>query len=196
MGKICCIYKASNKLNQKAYIGFATDFKKRFKEHKRMRDDTHFHRALRLDGLDNFEWEILYESFDQRHTLKVVEPLLIRDYNTFNSGYNMTLGGEGRLGHTMSKRTKEKLKEVNVGRVVSEETKRKLSEAGKRRVLSEEHKLNIGKANAGKTKPPFSAEHKRKLSESKRGKIKGPYNQKGKALTRGEAQEKLSSARA
>ena len=99
---------------------------------------------------------------------------------------NRTDGGDGGLGMTHSKETKEKLSLMQKGKVFSETTRKKLSEANKGKVLSEEHKNKIKKmiidanrkhtaeelrkmsdANKGRV---ITEEHRKKLSEANKGK--------------------------
>nr|QMP83740.1 MAG: hypothetical protein [Caudoviricetes sp.] len=102
---IYTIYRAVNVINGKSYIGFDSNYPKRIKTHQRdcKKPKTIFHKALRKYGFENFDWQILYQSYDELHTLNEMEKYFIIEYNTFyfseNSfGYNMTLGGEGWLG--------------------------------------------------------------------------------------------------
>ena len=103
---IYSIYKATNKINHKVYIGFDSNWPSRQKEHKRdckSKLQIVFYRAIQKYGWDNFEWEVIYQSLDAVHTLNVMENYFITLCNsciTFknSNGYNMTLGGEGTLG--------------------------------------------------------------------------------------------------
>ena len=109
------IYKATNKISGKSYIGFCSRWPNRKKEHLnesyREKSDcynTHFHKAIRKYGFESFEWEIIYESHDGEHTLKIMEPHFISQYDTFQNGYNQTQGGEGSLGRKHSKHVRMK----------------------------------------------------------------------------------------
>ncbi len=63
-----CIYKYTNKINKKAYIGLTNDMDRRRREHRlvarKKKDNTYFHNALQKYGEDNFDFEIL-EVFKQ-----------------------------------------------------------------------------------------------------------------------------------
>jgi group I intron endonuclease len=191
------IYKATNKINKKSYIGFAVDFEKRKNEHiKQMQyARTYFHRALIKYGLDNFEWTILKEDA----TLED-EIILIREHETFwtlEKGYNLTLGGEGLLGHIKTEETKEKLRKAHLGKKPTEnqlktlrenakkmqeighteETKKKISDSLKGKPLTEEHKKNISLNHASKKETGSyyqSEEYKEKMSKSLKGKKRTP----------------------
>jgi group I intron endonuclease len=94
-----CVYKATNLINGKSYIGYTKNFIKRKSVHKKNALQKNinfiFYQAIRKYGWDNFKWEIIYESWDAKHCLTVMEPFFIQEYNTFGeNGYNMTKGGE------------------------------------------------------------------------------------------------------
>lgn len=94
-----CIYKVTNKINEKIYIGYSKNFSKRKSVHKRNALKSNvgfvFYQAIRKHGWDNFKWEVIYESWDDKHCLTVMEPHFITEYNSFGEkGYNMTRGGE------------------------------------------------------------------------------------------------------
>lgn len=92
------IYKITNKIDNKAYIGqTCRDPKKRWLEHysRDINKDTYFHRALKKYGKDNFLWEVIEECEDS--SLNEREIYWIKYYNTYyknGNGYNMTYGGE------------------------------------------------------------------------------------------------------
>ena len=59
------IYKITNIITNKCYIGQTIDYKKRFAEHKRTTRDlacnTKFCKALRSEGIENFSFDVLFE---------------------------------------------------------------------------------------------------------------------------------------
>jgi group I intron endonuclease len=101
---IYTIYRVTNTVNNKCYVGFTSNFKKRkFRHLKDANSDSTtaiFHRAIKKWGEDSFKWEELYQSRDADHTLNVMEPHFITENNSHKSnwGYNMTFGGEGCAG--------------------------------------------------------------------------------------------------
>lgn len=128
------IYKATNKINGKSYIGYATNFRKRFAVHKHnalVKNCDHlFHRAIRKYGFEAFEWEILHEAATLDDEIRLIE-----EHDTFvytGHGYNLTKGGDGSVGWRMRDETKAKISEKAkgnkncLGRVLSEETKAKI----------------------------------------------------------------------
>lgn len=97
---IYSIYKATNIINGKSYIGFDACWPTRQKDHKRIycKKNNKFYAAIRKHGWDNFKWEVLYQSVDKEYTHKVMEEYFIRDHNTYcdtGHGYNMSFGGDG-----------------------------------------------------------------------------------------------------
>ena len=104
---IYSIYKATNKINGKCYIGFDSNWPQRKWEHKspvNYNKKYKFYNAIRKYGLDNFEWEVIYQSKDKDYTLKAMETYFINVYDSFHNGYNSTLGGEGQFGTKHSKK--------------------------------------------------------------------------------------------
>lgn len=119
MTKICGIYKITNKVNNKCYIGQSKDIIKRWKtEYKWHKLNNHLHSAFNKYGLENFDFEIIEEC--EPSLLNEREKFWINVYNSFdrNFGYNKTLGGAGTLGRTfvMTEETKNKIRLTNTGR--------------------------------------------------------------------------------
>jgi group I intron endonuclease len=105
---IYSIYKATNKINSKVYIGIDKNWPTRKYAHKsRAKHDTgfHFHKAIRKYGWDNFDWEIIYQT-DDYDDLKLNEIKFISQYNSFVEGYNKTFGGDGSPGKLQSEENK------------------------------------------------------------------------------------------
>jgi group I intron endonuclease len=96
---IYSIYKATNTINGKLYIGFTKNGLGRIHGHRNAkRANNPFHNALRKYGMEAFTWEIIYQSKDQDHTLNVMESYFIAEYNSHidavdSNGYNSTTGG-------------------------------------------------------------------------------------------------------
>lgn len=152
---IYTIYKSVNRINGKVYIGFTGNFTRRISEHKiscGKNTNIKFYNAIRKYGWNSFEWEIIYQSKNFEHTLKIMEPHFIREYDSFHNGYNTTLGGEGLLGYRHTNQTKNKL----------------------RKPLTEEHKLKLCVARNKRIDLPMlgkqhSVETKEKISKKRKG---------------------------
>lgn len=140
--KIIGVYRVTNRVNGKSYIGKSINIYARWRNHllgcKKPREkDLAFHRALIKYGEDNFDWQIILQLGEQNdYLLCVMERFFIAEFSTLTSngnGYNETPGGEGHPG----KRSPEycrKLKERCAKREkipVSKETREKMSKAHK-----------------------------------------------------------------
>ena len=96
------IYKIENKVNGKCYIG-KTHFDsiwERYhciKNHKNImynHHNKHLRNAFKKYGFENFSFEVIYYSNDYDE-LNDLEIKYISEYDSFNNGYNSTLGGDG-----------------------------------------------------------------------------------------------------
>lgn len=136
--QIYTIYLATNTVNGKCYVGFDSKWPRRKAAHKHealnAKSATHrtkFHNAIRKHGFESFEWNPIYQSADGDHTLKEMERHFIVEHDTFDNGYNLTLGGEGPLGCTRSEETRNKMSLARGGKHLSTETRNKMSLAKK-----------------------------------------------------------------
>lgn len=91
------IYKITNLINGKIYIGQSVKIKNRWQQHKQEvksnRTNTLLYNAMRKYGLDNFSFEVIEEC--DKDQLNEREIYWISYYDSFNKekGYNMTPGG-------------------------------------------------------------------------------------------------------
>lgn len=94
------IYKITNKINNKCYIGQSVNIKRRWYEHKHKSFNslascykTPLARAIRKYGVDNFNWEVIEECLFSQ--LDEKEKYWIKYYNSCNKkiGYNILTGG-------------------------------------------------------------------------------------------------------
>ena len=120
------IYKITNIQNQKVYIGQTIrPIEQRF--HRHINDamnnilDTHFARAIRKYGTDNFIIEEI-DSAKTQNELNKKEQYWIQYYNSVNNGYNETdainkCGGNTYLSKTEEEMEviKEKIRQTKVG---------------------------------------------------------------------------------
>lgn len=163
------IYKVTNKVNGKVYIGQTIrSFNRRKTEHlnqakTKRRSCAYFHSALLKYGPDSFEWKIIFES-DSQNTLNSKEIEFIKEYNAYGeNGYNLCYGGDSNSGYKLSEETIEKRRNFKH----SDETKEKARQRMLGTKLSDETKEKIRQANLGKK---ASEKTKEKMSKSNKGK--------------------------
>lgn len=160
------IYIIENKITNKKYVGKTNDLRKRWTDHinkcNQNKDNFQLYNSMRKHGINNFDITSIYQSNNHDHILSL-EKYFIREYDTYKNGYNMTYGGEGTIGRTASKETKNRISKANKGRVAwnkgktgiySEESinKMRISSSGKNhpfygKKLTEEHRLKVSTAN-------------------------------------------------
>ncbi len=161
---MCIIYKATNKITGKSYIGQTThSLLYRKKQHIRSRRNTYFHCALRKYGEDVFEWSIVEDNCDPR-LLNELEIKYIKQYDTYNNGYNLTFGGDTTLGLKVSEETKKK-QSIKA----KERYKNKESHPRYGAVFTEDHLKKISGENHWTTRLPYTKEHKEKIRQKSLG---------------------------
>lgn len=199
------IYKITNKINGKCYIGQTINVIRRFNQYKKIRckHQPKLYNALKKYNVDEFVFEIFDTAFDSE-TLDFLEETYIRCFNSIENGYNCLPGG--RVSNSMkgkyhTEEIKRKISEgkrgnknPNFGKPRSEETKRKISNSQKGnkshhfgKCHSDEIKQKISKSLKGRQ---LSEETKIKLSEGKKGNKNYTF---GKHLS-GETRRKISES--
>lgn len=133
------IYKITNKLNGKVYIGKTTDFEKRKKYHlrrhkaKEYRSYSKLYPAFEKYGVENFEFEFLEDCKIEELNSKEIEYVI--SYDSFENGYNATKGGNGCIkyweGRKRDELTKDKIRKTLTGRKMNKEIKDKISKSHK-----------------------------------------------------------------
>lgn len=87
---------------------------KRWVEHcrasNRNKTNNYFYNALQLYGFENWTHEVLVEGIDTYEEAIALEKYYIKYYDTFENGYNTTLGGEGVFGYKYSQEEREAMK--------------------------------------------------------------------------------------
>ncbi len=89
------LYKITNTLNNKMYIGVTIDPERRWSQHRRMNTNCSVLKsAINKYGADNFTFDLLVCGED-----KYIDELEVKAIEKFNTvtpdGYNITLGGDG-----------------------------------------------------------------------------------------------------
>lgn len=101
MKHIFYIYKVTNKLNNKSYIGRHSSNNL---NNSYLGSGTSIKKAIKQFGKDNFFKEVIYIAKNQKE-LDEKEIYYINYYKTYENGYNITKGGKGMLGYKPSKET-------------------------------------------------------------------------------------------
>jgi group I intron endonuclease len=164
------IYKITNIINGKVYVGKTTDtVESRWVDHQkiaRQGEGYYFHNAIRKYGPSNFQTEILAVA-SSKEELAGLEKHFISLYDSRNSeiGYNLAPGGEGGMsypgprnpffGKHHSEENKrlfaENAQKTHTGAKRSKETKQRMSVSAQGKVKSPEHCLHISEAKKGCT---------------------------------------------
>lgn len=144
------VYKVTNKINEKVYIGQTTkDLATRIKRHLqdgRKGDFTHFHQAIKKYGPDNFTFEILFEASNKTE-LNKMETYYINKFDSIRHGYNMVDGGKNNIMFN------GKVKKKHDTIMGSKEVRDKISKSMK----------------AYRKQHPFTDDHRQKLSQKAKG---------------------------
>lgn len=162
------IYKITNSINGKCYIGQTTNSTEfRWKKYKRFdcAEQPKIYHALKKYGQETFTYETLDVATNQEE-LNFLEEIYMLCFDSRENGYNIKEGGSHGKH---SEETKQKISIANRGRKQTEEHRFKLSlsHRSKRNPLSEETKLKISHSKRGYK---FSEEHLKNMSISRMGK--------------------------
>ena len=110
------IYKITNTINNKCYIGKSSNIEERWKYHKKRYNDIKeynkpLYRAFRKYGINNFLFEIIeLINNDYKKLSDEREKYWIKYYNSYGStGYNGTEGGDGGITVTNPRQTYGKI---------------------------------------------------------------------------------------
>lgn len=175
---MACIYKITNKINGKIYIGLTIrSFKSRISNHKNNFIKNKYpgialYKAFKKYGYENFESSIIVEGDFNKKLLVELEKHYIRLHNSYagvgNKGYNLTTGGEGgenkiitiesRVKMSIAQKNKlyrpsrESIEKCKLSRAwykPTEETKRKIGDFHRGRERSKEYRNKISKTLQG-----------------------------------------------
>lgn len=206
------LYRITNQLNGKIYIGQTSNPKDRWSSHKSSAKNPQNYsaiipKALAKHGIDNFTFEVIATCKTQIDA-NFIETELINQYDSRNSekGYNLAHGGSVNRGWHHTDETKKKISESNLGKEMLPHTQEwkdnmsvimtgreitwadKISASQIGKEVSEEARIKMSLAKIGDKHPNYgkrlSEETKKKISISHTGKIISD-----------EAKEKMSNAK-
>ena len=185
------VYKISNTLSGRYYIGYSTNINRRFTVHRNKlkqnyHDNIFLQRAYNLDGEDKFVYEIIHIC-DTEEDAKEIELQYLTDLSIREELYNLNFnnsGGDLLTHHPDKEKIREKIlksQAENMSKLSSEERKQKYGKYGERngmygkthtdeirKKLSDTHKGNTyckGKKASDKTRQKLSENAKLKIGE-------------------------------
>ena len=192
--KIIGVYKISNILSGRYYIGYSTNINRRFTVHRsklkqKCHDNIFLQRAYNLDGEDKFIYEIIHNC-DTEETAKEIElqyltDLSIREY-LYNLNFNNS-GGDLLTNHPYKEKIRQQIinsyKET-LSKMTPEERKAKYGKCGERNGMfgkthsDEVRKMNseLKKGNTNFKGCKHREESKQKMSEIRKNKNTGENN--------------------
>ena len=185
------VYKISNVLSDRYYIGYSKNIIKRFCVHRcKLKNSCHdnifLQRAYNLDGEDKFIYEIIHRCNTEKEAkeieLQYLTDLSIRD-KLYNLNYNNS-GGDLLTNHPDKESIKDKISKTcaeTISKMSSVERKQKYGNIGERngmygkthteearKIFSEVHKGNSyckGKKASEETRQKFSEIAKNRIGE-------------------------------
>lgn len=173
-----CIYLHVNKVNGKVYVGqtiHQDNLTRRTYTDGSGYKNIHskFWRAIQKYGWDNFEHFILEKDIPTLELANEREQYWINFYDSYNNGYNSTLGGDGTKGRIFTDEEKEYRSKLYSGSGNPMYGKSGELAPAYGRKWSDEQKRNLSKICTGRK---MSDETKQKLSDIKRGFFTGENN--------------------
>ena len=181
------IYKITNQINGKLYVGQAAGTLKGRKYHH-IRDalvnnsKCAIHNAIRKYGVENFKFKTLFIC-DSKADMNKKEKETIKTMKSKRPiGYNLTDGGEGAFGYKHTEESKIKISAANKGRKMSKEEKERRKKTHSHAKMSEELKETLRKLSKkrkmtaeqkvimSRLGKKHSAETKAKMSKVRKGK--------------------------
>lgn len=109
------IYKITNNINGKAYVGRTKDLERRLKQHITHSVCKALHRAIKKYGIENFTISILHESDNFEEMIEAERAFIVSENTMTPNGYNLIL-------------------ETDQGREPSEETRVRMSTSQQKQI--------------------------------------------------------------
>lgn len=190
------IYKITNTLDGKVYIGSAKKFSVRANQHRRsleksVHQNKHLQAAFNRDGTDSFTFEVIEVVEGDRSVRTAVEQTYLDELiETWELCYNFRKDASRSSWSKDPATSREKMSRAKKGKKLPQEHKDKISNSligntrrrGKK--TSKETKVKMSKANKGKVPwnkgkktGPLTQEHREAISKARTGK---PHPHKGR----------------
>jgi group I intron endonuclease len=184
-----CVYKHTNKVNGKVYIGITSKSpERRWSNGIGYKANKHFWNAIQKYGWDGFSHEILFCGLSEEEAREKEIDLIDFYGSCGENGYNLTIGGEGSSGWKMTDEQKAKISEAHkgkkrpphiaemvrarsLGKKASPGARRKMSEARTGKVHTDETKQKLSKIMKDRGFIPYAAieaaaqKHKRPVAQ-------------------------------
>lgn len=202
------LYKITNKINSKCYIGQTNNIGARLNKHRRGASGF-VGKIIKISGKENFDFVVLAECSDD--LIDAMEIAAIKHFKCLApDGYNLESGGclskslhpetkkkmseaskgnNHALGLKHSTATKKRMSEASkgnthrTGKFCTEETKKRMSKAQKKKIVSEETCIKMSLSKMGNTYSKGakrSKETRSKISLALKGKPRKPLSEEHK----------------
>lgn len=151
MCKPITIYRYTNLINSKVYIGSSDDVMRRQKQHQIVAKTSnyYFYKSIRKYGWDKFKFEVIEEN---------VCPLIRNERENFWIKHHNSIDPHHGYNSCLADCTEQ-----------TEASRLKRSASNKGKSPSEEARKKMSDAKKGKKRKPFTDETKRKIAEAKMG---------------------------
>jgi group I intron endonuclease len=156
--KISCVYKITNKINNKVYVGSTCNYIKRITSHKNLliknkHSNDHLQSSWNKYGSNSFEFSII-EHIEPEKLIKL-ETNYIELYKSSDRelGYNQQKPSNSRAGFEHTEESKEKISQNRSGISHTNKTKQQISQTMKKVVLSRNPESYKKMAHTKKNKP-------------------------------------------
>ena len=159
-----CIYKISNTINSRIYIGSAINFMNRKAKHiRQLRANKHcndkLQRFVNKYGIDKISFEVV--EYCEKQILIEREQFYINKFDCVKKGFNILITAGSWLNHKHSKYTKKRMSEIKkgvqtkgmLGKKHSDKTKELIAEKAKGRKQSSQTIQKRISKNTGKKRP-------------------------------------------
>lgn len=166
------VYKITNRLNGKIYIGSSFRIEERWEDHirelnGRRHNNKYLTHAWHKYGSENFSFEIIEET-DDESLLVALEQKWLDEYRPYErgKGYNLSPSAYNILGYRFTEEQKQKVSLALKGKKKSEVHRKNL---WKNREVTEEQRLRMSKIGKRAKGRKIEGEHSKRKSEAQRG---------------------------